>query len=149
VIAPTTRREPVRVVLDTNVLLSGIFFGGLPGRILSAWQASQVELVLSPAILTEYHTAAARLSARYRAIEVPLDAIISRLAQAAVIVDAPDLPVRVSGDAADDKFLACALAAGVPIIVSGDKHLLAMAGWGGINVLKPRQFVEQHLKRSP
>jgi predicted nucleic acid-binding protein len=57
--------------------------------------------------------------------------------------------VRVSGDAADDKFLACALAAGVPIIVSGDKHLLAMAGWGGINVLKPRQFVEQHLKRSP
>ena len=50
----TTRARPdVRVVLDTNVLLSGIFFGGLPGRLLDAWQSGQLALVLSPAILTE------------------------------------------------------------------------------------------------
>ncbi|HSU93710.1 MAG TPA: hypothetical protein VLI43_08355 [Gemmatimonadaceae bacterium] len=37
-IARTSRATPLRVILDTNVLLSGIFFGGVPGRLLAAWQ---------------------------------------------------------------------------------------------------------------
>lgn len=40
--------------MDTNVIMWGIFFGGVPGRLLDAWVAGQVELVLSPAILVEY-----------------------------------------------------------------------------------------------
>jgi len=44
----------VRVVLDTNVVVSGVFFGGVPGRILSAWTAGQITMVMSPAILEEY-----------------------------------------------------------------------------------------------
>lgn len=123
-IAPVPRGRSLRVILDTNVLLSGIFFGGVPGRILAAWQD---ELALSPTNLAEYHDAGAILAARYAATETPLDAILALLTQTATIVDAPDLRERVSGDPADDKFLACAIAAQVPLIVSGDKHLLA--GW--------------------
>lgn len=55
----------MRVILDTNVLLSGVFFGGVPGRILAAWAAGQLELVLSPAILTEYRRVGADLARRY------------------------------------------------------------------------------------
>jgi putative PIN family toxin of toxin-antitoxin system len=44
----------VRVVLDTNVLVSGVFFGGLPGRILEAWRDGKLTLIVSPAILDEY-----------------------------------------------------------------------------------------------
>jgi uncharacterized protein len=44
----------VKVVIDTNVVISGLFFGGIPGQILSAWNAGQIELVLSAAILAEY-----------------------------------------------------------------------------------------------
>ena len=47
----TRARSNARVVLDTNVVLSGIFFGGVPGRILDAWQVGHLTLVLSPAIL--------------------------------------------------------------------------------------------------
>jgi len=43
----------VRVVVDTNVLLSAILFGGTPGRILDAWRTGQVELVMSPDIVEE------------------------------------------------------------------------------------------------
>jgi predicted nucleic acid-binding protein len=57
VIAPVSRATPLRVILDTNVLLSGIFFGGVPGRLLTAWQEDRLALVLSPAILAEYHEA--------------------------------------------------------------------------------------------
>lgn len=43
----------MRVVLDTNVLVSGIFFAGVPGRVLEAWADGKFELVLSPSIFDE------------------------------------------------------------------------------------------------
>jgi AbrB family looped-hinge helix DNA binding protein len=55
--APRDREGPslqVRIVLDTNVLVSGVFFGGPPGRILEAWRDRRIQLVLSPEILGEY-----------------------------------------------------------------------------------------------
>lgn len=104
-IAPGPRLTSRRVVLDTNVLLSGIFFGGGPGRVLTAWQNSRFELVISPAILAEYRDARAILASRYASIETALVAILSLVAQTATVVDAPELPERVSADPADDKFL--------------------------------------------
>jgi putative PIN family toxin of toxin-antitoxin system len=135
----------LRIILDTNVLLSGIFFGGLPGRILAAWQEDRIELVLSPAILAEYHEAATALSLRYPTVDRDLASILALVTQTAAIVDAPDLPDQVSTDAADDKFLACAIAARTPLIVSGDKHLLRLNGWAGIAVVTPRHFVDRYL----
>jgi len=65
------------------------------------------------------------------------------------IVDAPEhLPEQVCSDPDDDKFLACAVAAGMTIIVSGDRKLRAVSGWNGIDVLTPRQFVERYLAES-
>lgn len=55
----------MRLILDTNVLVSGIFFGGPPGRILDAWASGAVELVLSPAILEEYRRVGAALANRH------------------------------------------------------------------------------------
>ena len=52
----------MRVVLDTNVLVSGVFFSGLPRRILEAWRDRRVELVVSLEILEEYRRVGERLS---------------------------------------------------------------------------------------
>ena len=140
----TRARSNARVVLDTNVVLSGIFFGGVPGRILDAWQVGHLTLVLSPAILAEYHRAGAALAVRYPSVETALDPILALLAQAATIVNAPELPAVVSADPDDDKFLACALASRTSVIVSGDKHLLRVSGWSGIEVLTPRQLIDRY-----
>ncbi len=51
----------------------------------------------------------------------------------------------VSADRDDDVFLACALAGGAAVIVSGDRHLLAVSGWRGISVLSPRRFLDEVL----
>ena len=144
-IAPVPRSTPLRAILDTNVLLSGIFFGGVPGRLLTAWQDDRLALMLSPAILAEYHEAGTVLAARYPALAASLDSILSLLAQTATIVEAPALAERVSADPDDDKFLACAIAARTPLIVSGDKHLLRVSGWSGIAVVTPRQCVYRYL----
>ena len=53
----------MRVVLDTNVFISAIFFSGPPSRILAAWGADQFDLVVSTEILEEYREVAARIGA--------------------------------------------------------------------------------------
>ena len=138
----------MRVVVDTNVLVSGIFFGGVPGRILSAWAAGKVSLVLSPDILEEYRRVGQELGVQYPDLEVALEPILALVAMSATIVDAPRLEVPVSEDPADDMFLAAALASRTRLIVSGDKHLLRVSGWRGITVLTPRQFLDQHVGES-
>ena len=137
----------MRVVLDTNVVLSGIFFGGVPGRILTAWADGQLQLVLSPEILDEYRRAGDVLALRHPERRTALAPVLALIATDAVLIDAAPLPAPVSVDPDDDKFLAAALAAAAPVVVSGDGHLRALSGWQGIQVLSPRQFIERHLRR--
>src|SRR5438552_4118017 len=66
---------------------------------------------------------------------------------AAIMVDARPLPRRVGEDPDDEMFLAAALASHTRIIVSGDKGLLAVSGWRGIEVRTPRQFHDEYLAR--
>ena len=54
----------MKLVLDTNVVVSGIFFGGVPGRVLAAWSVGAVDVVLSPDILEEYRRVGADILAR-------------------------------------------------------------------------------------
>ncbi|MHB8837648.1 MAG: putative toxin-antitoxin system toxin component, PIN family [Gemmatimonadaceae bacterium] len=139
----------MRVVLDTNVVVSGVFFGGQPGRILTAWSEGQFALVLSPAILDEYRRVGQELGRRYQDTTAVLDPILTLMAMHAVIVDAPSLDLPVSDDPDDDKFLAAAASARAEIIVSGDRDLLRVSGWNDITVLTPRQFADRHLPLGP
>jgi putative PIN family toxin of toxin-antitoxin system len=135
----------VKLILDTNVLVSGISFAGVPGRLLEAWRDRRTQLVVSPDILDEYQRVGEELAARYPTIEDSFDDIFALIAVEAELVAAPDLPEPVSEDPADDKFLACALVSGTQVVVSGDKHLLRVSGWGGISVLTPRQCYDRYL----
>jgi putative PIN family toxin of toxin-antitoxin system len=131
----------MRIVLDTNVLMSGIFFGGAPGNILNAWQAGQIRLAVSPEIIEEYIATAEILSERYESI--PLEPVITLLTRHSELWQSPPLDEQVCSDPDDDKFLACALASGAECVVSGDKALLRVSGYRNIGVLSPRQFIER------
>ena len=135
----------MRIVLDTNVLVSAVFFGGLPGRILEAWRNGHLQLVMSADILQEYQRVGQVLGDKYSGVD--LGPFLSLLAVHGELVNAPVLPEPVSADPDDDKFLACAMAAGVSIIVSGDKDLLDKSGWQDIRVLRPRQFSDEFLPK--
>ena len=135
----------MRIVLDTNVLVSGIFFGGPPGEILHAWRSGEVQFVLSPEILEEYQQVGEELAARYEGADLRpfLDLLV---VHAEMVVGMP-LPEPVCDDPEDDKFVACAVAANVSYIVSGDKHLLRVSGYQGIEIVRPRTFVDENLGR--
>lgn len=134
----------MRIVLDTNVSVSGTFFAGPPSRVLRAWSEGQLQLVISPEILEEYQRVGEALAGKFPGVS--LKPLLGLLTVKAEIVSVQPLPERVCQDPDDDKFIACALAGKCKVIVTGDKHLLIVSGFHGIRVLKPRMFVDQYLR---
>jgi putative PIN family toxin of toxin-antitoxin system len=134
----------VRIVLDTNVFVSGVFFAGPPYQILKAWRDGRLQIVLSKDILAEYRRVGERLAEQFP--HVKLAPLIELVAVKGKMVRALHLPAPVCNDPDDDKFLACALAGRSKVIVSGDKHLLKVSGYRGIRVMRPKDFVEEWLR---
>ena len=60
----------MRIVLDTNVFISGIFFTGPPSQILKAWQNQNLQILLSREILDEYQRVAVNLSAKFTSVDI-------------------------------------------------------------------------------
>jgi len=135
----------MRVVLDTNVLISAIFFSGPPSRILSAWIADRFDLVVSTEILAEYREVAGRIGATFPGVQ--LGPVLDRIALHALLVMPVQLPDDACADRNDVKFLECALGCGADCVVSGDRALLRSSGYEGIEVVTPREFVQQLLPR--
>ena len=133
----------MRVILDTNVFISGVFFAGPPYRILEGWKAGKVQLVLSHKILGEYQRVGDKLAEQFPGVD--LRPMLELVTMNAEIFSDQIIPEPVCEDPEDDKFIACALASGCRVIVSGDKHLLKVSGFGGIRVIRPRAFVDQYL----
>jgi putative PIN family toxin of toxin-antitoxin system len=133
----------VRIVLDTDVFVSGVFFKGIPSRILAAWAQGKVQLVVCEEILEEYERVGEVLSEGFPGVE--LGPILELLVMKAELTSTVSLPEPVCEDPDDDKFLACAIASGCSVVVSGDKHLLKVSGYRGVIVLKPREFHRLYL----
>ena len=131
----------MRIVLDTNVLISGIFFSGPPHQILKAWRRGQVQILISPAILEEYGKVANQLASQFKSIDiVPLLELVTVYSE---MVLAKEMPLAISEDPSDQKFLECAVSGKADAIVSGDKHLVKMGRFQNIPIYRPRNFIER------
>ena len=76
---------------------------------------------------------------------IDLQPILDLVTIEAELYDSKDLIEPVCSDPDDDKFLACAMASGSKIIISGDKHLIKVSGFHGIDILRPHEFIKRHL----
>ena len=130
----------MKLVLDTNVLLSAIL---VPG--------SCRDLLRGRALAHEWYTSAALLAelAEKLSDKLGLDPLRTPLflvyRQRAHLVSPEPLPARVCRDADDDLVLATAFAAAADLIVTGDKDLLALGTYAGIRIRSPRQFSDAPL----
>jgi putative PIN family toxin of toxin-antitoxin system len=128
----------VKAILDTNVVISGIFFGGVPRAVLEAWAERKFELCLSPLIFDEYIRTCERLAETYSGLEY-LEVLATLIGNGTLVPD-PGEAAGITADPDDDKFMACARSCEA-VVVSGDKHLLDASGWEGVEVLNPRDFL--------
>jgi putative PIN family toxin of toxin-antitoxin system len=132
----------VKIVLGTNVFVSGVFFVGPPHKILEAWRDGKIQLLLSPAILEEYQRVMRELAVQFP--EIRVEGLIDFMIVHSEIIVPPSLPPVIQADPSDDKFLECAVAGEAACIVTGDKHLLKLLKFRGISILKAREFVKGH-----
>lgn len=129
-----------KAVFDTNILVSGHFWKGPPYRCLVAVEAGLVLLVLSESITSELRE---KLTGKFEVSGEEADAIINRLKAHAENVSPQGRSGWVAQDPDDDKFIDAAMTAGATIIVSGDRHLLALDTIEGIEILTARQFLDR------
>jgi putative PIN family toxin of toxin-antitoxin system len=134
----------MKIVLDTNVFISGIFFGGPPSQILKFWRESKLVIVLTQQILEEYQRVGEEISTKYPSINI--EPIIELFTIFGEFVQTKGITETICEDPDDNKFTECAVASQSKLIVSGDKHLLKISGYKDIEVLKPRQFVDTYMK---
>jgi len=133
----------VRIVLDTNVLMSGIFFSGPPASILATWAEGRLELLATVEILAEYRRVGSRLSWQYPSIDVK--PVLDLIVRESRIVEPFPVPADACDDVDDVKFLACAISGRAACVVSGDRALLRASGHEGIEVVTPRDFLARFL----
>jgi putative PIN family toxin of toxin-antitoxin system len=132
----------MRIVVDTNVFVSGIFFAGPPHRILSAWRDGHVTIVYSPAIAEEYQRVLAELSREFPQING--QPFLDLLARWGELVRPSPLATTVCRDPEDVKFIDCLLRSRAHCLVSGDRDLLE-ARIDGALILSPRRFWDRYL----
>jgi len=126
----------MRLVLDTNIVVSAAIGSSAPARLIELAADGEIELATSAALLAELagvlarQHIAKRLSRRHRSggeVVSLYSEIADHTAPASITPTAPDPD--------DDEVLACAVAAGADLIVSGDRHLLNLKTFHGIPIL--------------
>jgi len=133
----------VRIVLDTNVVVSALIWGGTPYKLIEAAVAGDLVLCTSPALLAELRAVltrehlASRLEGQRTSVEEAL-ALYSALAMSVSPAAAPRL---VPGDADDDHMIAAAIAANADMLVSGDHHLLVLGSHQSVRIVGPAEAV--------
>ena len=141
----------LNAVFDTNVLISGILWRGIPFQLLRWAEERHLRIHTSLEILAEV----------YRVLHYPkfqqyIDnqqalprELFGKIASLCTVVQVNQVVKGICSDADDEKFVSCAMSANVDVLVSGDKHLLDLKKYNSIRILTAREFQEEniHMKR--
>ncbi len=140
----------MRLVLDTNAALSGLLWGGTPGRLIDAAEAGRIEVASSAALLAELHGVLSRekFVKQFALRGLTVGDVFNGYASLVSIVTPAHISPTVARDPADDQVLAAALAAQADLIVSGDAHLLDLKHFHGIEIVTAAIAAER-ISREP
>jgi putative PIN family toxin of toxin-antitoxin system len=143
--------QPLRLVLDTNVVVAALLWRGPPRRLLEAAIAGEVELFSSAVLLDELaHTLGySKFDQRIEALNTSIAALLAQYTALVRLVAPVSVPRVVANDADDDHVIAAAVAARAELIVTGDrKHLLPIGTHQGIAIVTAREIVDRLDARS-
>lgn len=130
----------MKIVLDTNVLVSGIFWTGVPATVLSHWINDRFELLLTDEIFDEY------IRTLFRISKGKNDDLVNKwlilFAENSTFVTVKKR-FNLSPDPDDNKFIECAVSGNADFIVSGDSHLLDLKSILNTEVITPSVFLRK------
>lgn len=130
----------LKVVLDTNIFISGLLFNGKQRKILELWQARRFELIISDEILTELRAVLYRKKFNFNKEQV--DFITTEIKNNSIQIN-PDTRYKFSAYDADDNIIIdCAIAGKCDYIVSGDSDILRLKKIAGISLIDSKEFLQ-------
>jgi len=137
----------MNIVLDTNTIISGIFWKGAPRQVLDLARSGVFTLFTSPDLLAELADVLGRkkFSTRLEQANTNVEELVFGYAALAKTVRPIKIEAVITEDSDDDKVLACAKTANAEIIASGDSHLLDLIEYEGIKIITVNQLLEQYL----
>ena len=128
-----------KVVIDTNVFISGLIFTGKPSEVLELFIKGEIEVYISPFILKELERI---LRKKFEWNEKQLQKILDKIKKKAVIVQAETKISIIKAKEDDNRILECGVDGKVQYIISGDKrHILPLKNFRGIKILSPSEFL--------
>ena len=133
----------MRLVLDTNIVASGLLWNGVPAQLVDAARADKIEIFTSRVLLAELTRILCRAKCAnvIAASGLSLDELVLSYAELATLVTPEPIPATVLNDPDDDHVLACALAAKADLIVSGDRDLLTLKSFREIPIVTAAEAV--------
>lgn len=134
----------MKIVVDTNVFISGVFFGGAPRQVLQAVTTDKVDAFATSEIVDEYNEIVEELLGKYggRLDKKGLDRFTMKLNMIE-----PVTKTDVCRDPDDNKFLSCAVDSKSLYIVSGDKDLLVLEKFEGVEIITAKEFCDRYLSK--
>lgn len=132
----------MKIVVDTNVVISGIFFGGNPRKIVEAVADGSVDAYATTEILDEYMGIIDYMIEKKQG---KLNTnVLSPLFSSLKLIET-ETEVEICRDPDDDKFLECAIDAKALYIVSGDNDLLTIKEYEGIQIITAKDFCDKYM----
>jgi len=129
----------MRVVLDTNVYISAVMFGGLPGALLDLAFVRSFDTIVSPALLDELDE---KLRLKFEVTGEDAAVIRARIMNIARLVEPEETLQVIEEDPDDDRVLECAVTGRADYIVSGDRHLFTLGSFRGIPIMQFLDLIE-------
>lgn len=139
----------MRVVADTNTVVSALLWGGLPAEILAAARTQRITLFTSAALIAELEDVLGRdkFAARLARVGSTVPELLAGYLALTNLVRAPAI-APTTRDPDDDQVLACALAASAELIVTRDRDLLDLDAYRAIRILSARAALDAILAAS-
>ena len=132
----------MKIVIDTNVVISGVFFGGYPRKILESVYRLKTAACATPEIIDEYNAIVEEMIQRKQG-NLRSDILNGLIARLEIIT--PITEISVCRDPDDDKFIGCAVDGKAVFIVSGDKDLLSLESYKDIEIITAADFCSRYL----
>jgi len=143
-IAPKKKAEKPKLVLDSNVFISAVVFGGKPREILELAIKGLMEIAVSDDILKEIKGVLE--GKKFQFPRKSVNALMREIEDIASFVEPAERIEAVVDDPQDNRVLECAVESGSDAIISGDSHLLALGGFGKIKIMNPDEFLREFSK---
>ena len=135
----------MRIVVDTNIWISGLLWQGKPWQLLKLAENGEVQLCIAYAMLLELEEVLTydRLQPRLQILRQTPSQLVTYALSLSTVFDVSCIgPPIVTADPDDDIFVLCALSAGANYLVTGDRHLLELGSYQTVEVVTVTEFLE-------